>query len=538
MPQGQRRLVAGGALLLFGALTLDAVVRQRSFRAALLPGIGVAIASFGLVWKTRSTPIPPPPPSSNRYVRGYNDEILETVRLTPPLQFIKRGSQYLAVEGEELISLVEALFKAFEARYSFKNFLSISTLEKTELRERALTPDEAGQRPILRWEPKKTFSLLDSSIPEEIQRELFLQYAANDALHMAQESLDDGGELKTFFTQCPKGILAIRQLEKSPLFTAALKVGGRDHVERLIAAMESANIPFTDEERWVIRAVQDSTQFEDQDFTVLREEQREAIYKIANGFHARQLITRLQTLGMKREEFDPYRLSIRSMLAPHMDLFAVEAAMKGYFRGLHQADRLLRQDQFSSPGYRRANFERLLGADFIRSVANRLGCTRITAPRMVVVVPESLPRFSVDLSCRSCPGTVYAKNIVSSERARGVDEVVDLMRVVWHAQFSDLSQGNILTTEEGFCLVDTEFDSFRRRVTLQQLQGFADWGPRESREALLQAAEKICQETPLMVQNIPESRAYFDRHPHRKLIDIIGRVQFPTSEIFGAIDAS
>lgn len=534
------KAIAGGALAYFSYLTVDAIVRQRSIQATLLPGVGVLVASLWLFKSPReerpeepkSVPLPAKPATIHR----FDEKRIETSYLSnrEEIEFFTCGHikelfarRLNRVTGEqEPLSTPQAVFNTFthnigKDRSASGLYYHLSEGQKRDLLALALTPNEKGEYPIVLWRPEESRPLLTPALPTDVQKQLFVRYV-------------DSHSLVVLLEECPDAVLGVRDLS---LIQLALKDPRR--TRKCVETMRAKGIEFIPEELWVVRAVDDLADFEDGEFTTLGEEEREKIYRIANGLHARNLIARLQTLGMRQTSFEHYA-SLKPMIGMEMDLFAAEEAMLGYFRQLRSQGLLMTRSEFEQldPAlYRKKTgaLERILGAQWIETVARQFNSPRVMVPRKIAVINDNLAELTVDLASMSCPITVYAQNVTRVTRKREVDEVVQLMTVTKHSRFLDFGGDNLFTTEDGFCFIDTEFSSFSSQpISLEQLRSFASFVEESDRPAILEKAEELFLQERFRSQEREAFQSYFNAHPHRYLIDIIGSVTIPVAAIFGS----
>lgn len=415
--------------------------------------------------------------------------------------------------------------------FSYNNYLSQEDAQR--LATLALTQDEDGNYPIAQWRPEDSSPLLrfDFEIPSAVQQQLFVRYAKSGYFSYSG--------ISRFVNRCPDGILAIRKLEKSLLVETAQNPYTTGFVKPLITAMRAKGIEFTPEESWIVRAADDSADFEEGEFTALSEEQQESIYRSANGLHARTLIARLKEVGMGGT-FE-HQLTLQPMLAYDMDLIAAEEAMTSYLRSLRETGRLVTRSEFEKMNpeqyMRKGNsFDRILGADFIRTVAIKYNCPAAMVPRKIAVIDGDPSELSIHLRSMDCRSiTVYAERVARVDQKYSVEEVVQLMRVIKHTGFSDFgfADPNIFRTKGGFHFIDTEFSSFDGpKTSLLTLQSCASMVEEGDKPAILRAAQEIFDQEQFRAKESAAARTYFTAHPHRMLIDVIGSVAIPTSAIF------
>lgn len=287
---------------------------------------------------------------------------------------------------------------------------------------------------------------------------------------------------------------------------------------------------------WVDRA----SDLTDADFMSLPEEQREVIYKIANEQHARELIERLNGLGM-RATFE-HRLPLSPMLAYDMDLISAERAMVDYLRALRAAGLLATWTEFQGMDPTRyldkdsQSFDRILGAQHIERVAAHYHCPAIKVPRKIAVINDGTSELVVHLASMGCPSIrVYAERVVPVKEMHGVEQVVQLIRVIKQAGFANFSftEPDILMTQDGFHLIDTEFSSFSPQPTpLERLNSFARLASPVDLPTALERAQEIHAEERFGSQEKAAAHAYFTAHPNRKLIGVIGSVTIPIASVF------
>lgn len=294
---------------------------------------------------------------------------------------------------------------------------------------------------------------------------------------------------------------------------------------------------FPFEEAWVSRA--SKVGFEECEFTDLPEEQREIIYKIANGQHARELVERLNGLGM-RATFE-HRLPLSPMLAYDMDLISAEKAMVDYLRSLRTSGLLVTWSEFQEIDPARyldkdsQSFDRILGAQHIERIAAHYHCPAIKAPRKIAVIDDGASKLVVHLASMGCPSIrVYAERVVPVKEKHEVERLVQLMRVIKQAGFANFSftEPNIFMTEGGFHFIDTQFSSFSSQPTsLEILKSFARLASPDDLPVALEQAQKIFEEEQFGSQERAAAHAYFTAHPHRKLLDVMGAATISIAEL-------
>lgn len=532
-------MVGVGGFVYFGILTSEAIIRQRSFQATLLPATGVLMSGLLLAYTSS-------PATSTRSNDGW-------IATLSNFTFYQVDGRFFARKlGEEEETPVDkALFDCFTTntqkvsdRGSWMNSFYygryLSQEDAQRLATLALTPNGDGSYPIVQWRPEDSSPLLrfDFEIPPVVQQQLFVRYAEGGYFSYSS--------IGRFVTRCPDAISAIRQLQKSPLVEAAQNPSTTSSVTPLIVAMRAKGVEFTPEELWIVRAADDSVDFEEVEFRALSEEEKESIYRSANGLRARKLIERLKTLGMGGS-FD-HRPIFKPMLAYEMDLIAAEGAMRGYLLSLRATGRLVTRSEFEQMNPERYmdkesdSFERILGADFIQTVAKQYNCPAVMVPRKIAVINGDPSELTIDLLRMSCPSIkVYAERVTRADQKCTVEEVVQLMRVIKHTGFSDFgfAEPNIFRTRGGFHFIDTEFNSFSGIATpLRTLQSCAKMVEEKDHPAIMSAAQEIFEEEQFGSQQLAATRTYFQDHPNRLLLHAVGWVTIPTREIFNPPSSS
>lgn len=305
-----------------------------------------------------------------------------------------------------------------------------------------------------------------------------------------------------------------------------------------MAAVGSLGTRFPFETAWINRASE--VGFEDCELTDLPEEQREVIYAIANGQHKRELVERLNSLGM-RGTFE-HRLPLSPMLAYDMDLLSAERAMVDYLHSLRASGLLVTWAEFQEMDPTRylekdsQSFDRILGAQHIERVAAHYHCPAIKVPKKIAVIDDGASELKVDLASMGCPSIrVYAERVVPVKEKHEVERLVQLMRVIKKAGFANFSftEPNIFMTEGGFHFIDTQFSSFSPQPTsLERLNSFARLASPADLPAALEQAKEIHAEEPFGSQERAAAQDHFRAHPHRALIGAIGSVTLSIAKIF------
>lgn len=203
----------GGALCLFGYRTFDAVVRQRSFSAALLPGAGL----------TATVVVP-----------------LLLRRPSPTAQQLLDRLQ----KGEELPS-------------------DLSQEMAQTLIQMGTEQPENGTPPILGWSPTSLDQLLkfEISLPQEIQNQLFLKYLK---VHP--------WSIPKFLERCPDAIEGSRDAKELSLLKISI-----EPLKAIVKAMKAKGIDFSKAEVWLPRAVDGTTEIHPREFIALPYETRKKI---------------------------------------------------------------------------------------------------------------------------------------------------------------------------------------------------------------------------------------------------------------------
>lgn len=601
------RLLFGGALCFFGYRTFDAIVRQRSFSATLLPAAGLtATVVVPLLLLRRSAPTPqqlfdllqakqdfPPhlsqetaqalaelgaqPDGDGSYpILGWRREdvaqlLILKIQLPQEVQnqlFLK----YLKDSPWSLESFLRGYPNAIEALRDSKEHLllnqsiSRATLQiivnamkakgiafsqeevwiaravdgttevnprewialSYETRQKILPCIARGAFANQLWSINSKFAVLVSDLNSQrqsywgLEREDFHQMRAREeawvrsclapiiqgtsylaaqwsweALQALNEYIEiplpiqqavlsrflDRGEetdLKALLTIWPSAIRGIEERRPGLLMAQALELSRtKEFIQQLVTAMRDQG---EEPNRWVARAAEDQADFPDEEFGTLGAQEKSKIYWIANKLKARNLVARLNGLGMRRQFNNP--LPLIPILDPEMDLIAAEQAVTSCLQSLRQRGLLLKGSEFVPEGYVRKShcLERILGADRIRAVAEQYGCRSIFTPKKVAVIDDGCSELNVsvkldngfpskymgcpleDQSKGDYPLAIYAERIrPDHSRKMEIDSVLELATVLWHSGFTDFKDGNIFKTEKGFYFIDTEFISFSFR---------------------------------------------------------------------------
>lgn len=153
-----------------------------------------------------------------------------------------------------------------------------------------------------------------------------------------------------------------------------------------------------------------------------------------------------------------------------------------FFNSLKSSGQLLTSEQFASyskEAYRNKGCDlgRILGAEYIKRIAEELGLKHIKVPKKIAVVDESVTELkasvcqsSLELSCKKI--TIYAEEITPLSRGTTREEVTEFLRILEATGFGDFLGLNFFlgrnqAGEEGIYFIDTEYMNFRHMPFLE-----------------------------------------------------------------------
>lgn len=150
-----------------------------------------------------------------------------------------------------------------------------------------------------------------------------------------------------------------------------------------------------------------------------------------------------------------------------------------YFSKLEGSGQLVTSEQLGSfrpteAGYRDKGCDlgRILGANYIKEMAEKLGLKRIKVPKKVAVVKEGITELNasvnpcnLELSCKNI--TIYAEEITPLSRVSTQEEQAELRKILEAMEFRDFLKlkfflGRDKDGEEGIYFISTKYTNFHR----------------------------------------------------------------------------
>ena len=154
---------------------------------------------------------------------------------------------------------------------------------------------------------------------------------SDDAIYSIQESDP------TFATQMgPKG--------RTFLAYFVLK-GEKNIVDSFLEEINDKKINLSTTDKWYVTAFEDDDSFKDEDFINLKPKIQTEIYRIANIYGCKKVVSRLNVLKMENSS-----LAVSScfpLIAPNMNLIQVEENIKEWFHTLRDRKLLLTETEFN-----------------------------------------------------------------------------------------------------------------------------------------------------------------------------------------------
>jgi hypothetical protein len=149
-----------------------------------------------------------------------------------------------------------------------------------------------------------------------------------------------------------------------------------------------------------------------------------------------------------------------------------------FFEDLRKSGRLLTNREFVDQvrpreAYRSkgSDLGRILGANYIKRIADELGLKHIKVPKKIAVLGEGLTSMDVvvshsNLNLFSEAVTIFAENITPLERGATREELTEFLKILEATGFGDFLGENFMLGrnqqgEEGIYFIDTEYANFR-----------------------------------------------------------------------------
>jgi hypothetical protein len=256
---------------------------------------------------------------------------------------------------------------------------------------------------------------------------------------------------------------------KTPLSKALAKGNGQT-AQELMNSMEKDGVEYTLQERWQITVFK-NLDFNDEEFLRLSKEMQSLIYRTANNFNNITLVARLNTLGKYTIDAPITRPSILSL---RMDVATTHQILSNYLVKLRQEGRLLTENEFqdfqaNDAWFKKDNFTRILGCDYILELTQELNLKHIKVPEKKVVICSNKETLLFGISSygnqnlvgmNSEDISIYAQEIQKANRFVSREEMAELFTITEAANFSDLWDGNFIVAEDGIYFIDTEIKSF------------------------------------------------------------------------------
>ena len=153
-----------------------------------------------------------------------------------------------------------------------------------------------------------------------------------------------------------------------------------------------------------------------------------------------------------------------------------------FFDNLKKSGQLLTSEQFavlSKDSYisKSRDLGRILGANYIKKIAEQLGLKHIKTPKKIAVIDKNQNQLQVRvepahlaLSCQQV--TVYAEKITRLTRGTTREEVIEFLKILEATGFGDFMGDNFFlgknqNGEEGIYFIDTEYTNFRHSPFLE-----------------------------------------------------------------------
>jgi hypothetical protein len=246
------------------------------------------------------------------------------------------------------------------------------------------------------------------------------------------------------------------------------------------------------QERWQITVFK-NLDFNDTDFLLLSPEMQSLIYRTANNFNNISLVARLNTLGKYTTDAPITKPCILSL---RMDIATTHQTISAYLKKLRQENRLLTETEFQNfqsngSWFKKGNFTRILGRDYILDLTKELNLKHIKVPEKKVVIHSNKEKLSFEIGqyesrdivwMKTEDISIYAQEIQKVNRFVSREEMTELFTIIKAANFSDLWYLNFIVAEDGIYFIDTEIKSFVNRICWDKMKGLASFMAKEDQE--------------------------------------------------------
>ncbi len=263
----------------------------------------------------------------------------------------------------------------------------------------------------------------------------------------------------------------IQQVKDKKFIEHALLHGEEKVANILDLAMLKANIPHSEEARWLMSIALKVNGFTDDEFIKLDPKIKEHIYQVANVFGYDDIVLRLNQLGMENDH--PQALKGPFIVASNMDVARTRKTLEDYLKKLRRDKLLLNAKEFDElfvykSDLRDLGFELsdILARDYIEREVKELGLKYIKIPKYFAVVEDNLESISMTLNRntlepKSDDIKIYREQVKDRvDRKLAREEMSELINLLGKTNFSNMDQENFIISEDGVYFINTKFDNF------------------------------------------------------------------------------